>query len=226
MYDRDLAAREARASGALRWHAERNEIDAWIDSWPLSTALEEIAAATLEPAARAMTCARMGDGLSGAFDRTMNAAVGDRSAPFERPTLVERLFNRAVGALVRLGIGLSNMRVLEVRGRKSGTIYSLPVDLLVEGGKQYLVAPRGRAQWVRNAEANGEITLRRGRRAERYRMRALADAEKPPILKAYLDRFHREVHRFFPVPAGSPTETFVRIAERYPAFELTRADER
>ena len=141
--------------------------------------------------------------------------------PFQRPTFFERLLNRGIGALVGLGIGLPHMRVLEVRGRKSGKLYSLPVDLLSENGRVYLVAPRGYTEWVRNAEVAGEVILRRGGRAERYRLRALPDAEKPPILKAYLDRFRREVQRYFPVPAGSPPEAFAEHAARYPAFELT-----
>ncbi len=141
---------------------------------------------------------------------------------FERPNAVERIFNATIGALVRLGIGLPNMRVLEVRGRKSGKLYTLPVDLLSHDGKLYLVAPRGRAEWVRNAEASGSVALRRGSRLEQYGLRPLSDAEKPPILKAYLDRFHREVQRFFPLPAGSPADAFAAHAPRYPAFELTR----
>jgi deazaflavin-dependent oxidoreductase (nitroreductase family) len=149
-------------------------------------------------------------------------AVSDEPArAFQRPTFVERLINRGIGALVGLGIGLPHMRVLEVRGRKSGKLYSLPVDLLSDGGKLYLVAPRGYTEWVRNAEVAREVTLRRGGRAERYRLRALPDAEKPPILKAYLDGFRREVQRYFPVPAGSPPEALVPHAPRYPAFELT-----
>ena len=112
--------------------------------------------------------------------------MSDRPArAFQRPTFFERLLNRGIGALVGLGIGLPDMRVLQVRGRKSGKLYSLPVDLLSEGGRLYLVAPRGYAEWVRNAEVAGAVTLRRGGRAERYRLRALPDAEKPPILKAY-----------------------------------------
>lgn len=146
-----------------------------------------------------------------------------RSGSFQRPTAIERLFNSTVGALVRIGIGLPNMRVLEVRGRKSGKLYSLPVDLLSHNGKLYLVAPRGRAEWVRNAEASGSVALRRGRRVEQYQLRALPDAEKPPILKAYLDRFRREVQQFFPLPAGSPADAFTSLASRYPAFELTRS---
>lgn len=146
--------------------------------------------------------------------------MSDPSRPFERPSRIEHLFNRVVGALVRLGIGLPHMRLLEVRGRKSGKLYSLPVDLLSEQGKLYLVAPRGYTQWVRNAEATGAVTLRRGAHVRAYRLRALSDAEKPPILKAYLDRFRREVQRYFPVPAGSPPDQFVPLAPRYPAYEL------
>jgi deazaflavin-dependent oxidoreductase (nitroreductase family) len=149
--------------------------------------------------------------------------LAEEPARLVRPNRLERLFNAAVGALVALGVGPSHMRVLEVRGRRSGRKVSLPVDLLSEGGALYLVAPRGRTQWVRNAEAQGEVSLRRGGRSQRYRLRRLADAEKPPILKAYLDRFHREVQRFFPVPAGSPADAFVSLADRYPAFELLRA---
>ena len=146
--------------------------------------------------------------------------MAEQSPAFERPSAVERLLNRGVGALVRLGIGPAHMHLLEVRGRKTGKLYSLPVDVLSEEGKQYLVAPRGYTQWVRNAAASGEVTLRRGSRTKQYRLRALSDAEKAPIRKAYLDRFRREVQRFFPVPAGSSSEAFIQITQRYPAFEL------
>jgi deazaflavin-dependent oxidoreductase (nitroreductase family) len=139
---------------------------------------------------------------------------------FERPSAVERLFNGLVGALVRVGVGPAHMRVLEVRGRRSGRLYTLPVDPIAVGPALYLVAPRGRTQWVRNAEAAGEVTIRRGRRAERFALEALAEAERPPILAAYLDHYRREVQRFFPVRAGSAAEAFVPLAARYPVFRL------
>src|SRR5712664_346466 len=145
---------------------------------------------------------------------------------FQRPSAVERLLNRAIGALVRLGLGPSHMRLLEVRGRKSGTRYALPVDLLAERDRLYLVAPRGYTEWVRNAEASGQVTLRRGSQVAAYRVRPLSESEKPAILKAYLDRFRREVQRYFPVEAGSPAEAFAPLAQRYPAFELLPAPAR
>jgi len=143
----------------------------------------------------------------------------DTSLPvFREPTVVEKIFNRVFGFLVGLGLGFPHNYLLEVRGRKSGKLYSTPVDLLELDGKRYLVAPRGRTQWVRNAEAAGEVTLKKGN--VRRRFRAISDADKPPILKAYLDSFKREVQRYFPVPAGSPAPAFAELAASYPAFEL------
>src|SRR5580765_1423949 len=96
---------------------------------------------------------------------------------FLAPSAVERVFNRVFGSLVGLGLGFSHNYLLQVRGRKSGKIYSTPIDLLERGGKQFLVAPRGRTQWVRNAEAAGEVMLKKGSRRKQYRLRALSDQE-------------------------------------------------
>jgi deazaflavin-dependent oxidoreductase (nitroreductase family) len=139
---------------------------------------------------------------------------------FREPNPVEKIFNRIFGFLVGLGLGFSYNYLLHVRGRKSGKVYSTPIDLLEYKGKRYLVAPRGRTQWVRNAEAAGEVTLKKGSSRQRFRLRPLPEAEKPEILKAYLDAFKREVQRYFPVAAGSSREAFVEIAASYPAFEL------
>jgi deazaflavin-dependent oxidoreductase (nitroreductase family) len=139
---------------------------------------------------------------------------------FRAPTAVERIFNRVFGSLVGLGLGFSYNYLLQVKGRKSGKIYSTPIDLLELDGRRFLVAPRGRTQWVRNAEAAGEIILKKGSVRQRFGLRPIPDADKPSILKAYLDRFKSEVQRYFPVPAGSPVESFRELVESYPAFEL------
>jgi deazaflavin-dependent oxidoreductase (nitroreductase family) len=142
---------------------------------------------------------------------------------FRRASAIERMFNRVYGSLVGLGVGFSYNYLLQVRGRKSGKLYSTPIDLLELNEKRYLVAPRGKTQWVRNAEAAGEVTLKKGRAEQRFRLRPLSDSEKPEILKAYLDRFKREVQRYFPVPAGSAPEAFRDLVQAYPAFELIPA---
>lgn len=139
---------------------------------------------------------------------------------FRAPTAVERAFNRIFGFLVGIGLGFSHNYLLQVRGRKSGKLYSTPVNLLELGGKRFLVAPRGRTQWVRNAEAAGEVTLKKGKTKLKFRLRAISDAEKPEILKAYQERFKSEVQRYFPVAAGSSVQAFEPLAQSYPAFEL------
>lgn len=148
------------------------------------------------------------------------AAMNSAPSDFRKPSAVEAFFNRALGTLIGWGIGPAHIYLLEVRGRKTGKVYVTPVDPLELNGRRYLVAPRGRTQWVRNAEVAGEIVLRRGKNRQVWRIRVMPDNEKPPILKAYLDNYKNEVQRYFSVAAGSPTEAFVSLASTYPAFEL------
>ena len=141
---------------------------------------------------------------------------------YDAPSSGEKLFNRVFGFVAGVGIAPSFIYLLEVRGRKSGKIYSTAVNLLELNGKQFLVAPRGRTQWVRNAEAAGEVTLKRGAR-RRFRLRPLEDSEKPQVLKAYLTNYKSAVQKFFPIPPDAPLEEFAKIAAGYPVFELTAA---
>ncbi len=139
---------------------------------------------------------------------------------FNRPTALERLFNKLFGFLVGLGLALPHNYLLQVRGRKTGRLYSTPVDVLTRDGQRFLVAGRGYTQWVHNALASGTVSLKKCRQYEEFCLRAVSDEEKPAILKAYLDRFKLTVQRYFPVPAGSPAEAFRPLATRYPVFEL------
>lgn len=138
---------------------------------------------------------------------------------YEAPSSGEKLFNRVFGYLAGIGFAPSFIYLLEVRGRKSGKIYSTAVNLMELDGKQFLVAPRGRTQWVRNAEAAGEVTLKRGAR-RRFRLRSLDDSEKPQVLKVYLTNYQSAVQKFFPIHPSAPLEEFAKISAGYPVFEL------
>jgi len=147
--------------------------------------------------------------------------VSQPGPAFREPSALERVFNKAFGVFVGLGLGPRDYYLLQVRGRKTGRVYAIPVCLAPPlEGRRFLVAPRGRTQWVRNAEAAGEVALKRGSSRQRFRLRAVPTGDKPPVLLAYLDRFRPVVQRYFPVPAGSPPQAFAAIAERYPVFEL------
>ena len=145
----------------------------------------------------------------------------DSSSPaYREPSAFERLFNKAFGAAVGWGLGPRGYYLLQVKGRKTGRVYSMPVIVLEIGAVMFLVAPRGRTQWARNVEAAPDVTLVRGSLRRACRVLTVPDAEKAPVLRAYLDRYRSVVHRYFPVAAGSPLEAFAAIAVRYPVFEL------
>ena len=132
------------------------------------------------------------------------------------------MFNPLVARLTRWGISLKGSRVLEVRGRSSGATRSTVVNLLTVDGVRYLVAPRGETQWVRNLRADdGRGVLRLGRRAEPFVAAEVADADKTPILRAYLRAWAWEVGRFFEgLSADSPDADVDAAAAGFPVFRI------
>src|ERR1700687_4580379 len=118
---------------------------------------------------------------------------------FREPSAGEKFFNRLFGFFVGLGLGFSYNYLLQVRGRQTGKLYSTPINLVELNGKSYLVAPRGRTQWVRNAEAAGEVTLKRGSTRRKFRLRPIPDSEKLGIHTFYLESYKPAVQRYFPV---------------------------
>jgi deazaflavin-dependent oxidoreductase (nitroreductase family) len=96
---------------------------------------------------------------------------------------------------------------LAVRGRESGEWRTVPVNVLEMDGKRYLVAPRGETQWVRNLRAAGGGELRTRKGTEAFRAVEVADADKQPLIDAYLARWGKQVRSQFrelPDPADHP----------------------
>jgi deazaflavin-dependent oxidoreductase (nitroreductase family) len=131
------------------------------------------------------------------------------------------VFNQLVAFLTKRGMSVLGSRVLAVKGRTSGEWRTTPVNLLTYEGHRYLVAPRGETQWVRNLRAAGTGELRLGRGAEGFRGRELTDAEKVPVLRAYLRRWKAEVGIFFEGTGPDSSDDQLRaIAPKHPAFEV------
>jgi deazaflavin-dependent oxidoreductase (nitroreductase family) len=142
---------------------------------------------------------------------------------YVQPNRNTRMFNAMVAALTRAGISVYGSRVLAVRGRASGQWRTTPVNPLTFNGVRYLVAPRGETQWVRNMRAAGGGELRVGRRAEKFTATELADADKPPVLRAYLKRWKWEIGVFFQGVGPDASEArLAEIAAGYPVFRLSR----
>lgn len=146
-------------------------------------------------------------------------------AHYQKPDwFAKNVFNPAVVVLTRVGVSVWGSRVLRVRGRKSGEWHSTPVNLLTRDGKQYLVAPRGHTQWVRNIRVSGGGELLLGTRAQPFKAVEMADDQKVPILRDYLKRWQFEVGMFFGgVSAGSSDEELRRIASDHPVFRIEEA---
>jgi deazaflavin-dependent oxidoreductase (nitroreductase family) len=90
-------------------------------------------------------------------------------------------------ALTALGVGT----ILVTYGRHSGRRHQVPVNLLTVGDVQYLVASWGVTDWSRNLAANPDAELRHGRTSRRVRAVPVSDADKPPLISAYLKAWGR-----------------------------------
>src|SRR5262249_33562207 len=131
---------------------------------------------------------------------------------FIRPSLPARIVNRLYGWITGIGFGRPNSYLLQVSGRKTGKIRSVPINVLSYNGNLFLVALRDHAKWPRTARVNRNIPLKRGRRRTDLRLRAVLNTENPKILKAALNRSRRPWGRFFPLPASAPSSAFAPIA--------------
>jgi deazaflavin-dependent oxidoreductase (nitroreductase family) len=148
--------------------------------------------------------------------------MSDQAQGFQEPGwFTKHVFNRLIALATRLGLSVAGSRVLEVKGRKSGEWRKTPVNLLVFEGDRYLVAPRGNTQWVRNLRAAGGGRLVVGRRSEEFTATEVPEAERGPLLRAYLKKWKWEVGAFFGGvgPDSSDTE-LLRIAPDHPVFKL------
>ncbi len=151
---------------------------------------------------------------------TGNAAPPRYDAP---DWFTRRIFNPMVAGLTKLGISFWGSRVLGVPGRSSGLWREVPVNLLTVDGVDYLVAPRGTTQWVRNLRVSGHGTLRLGRKVETFTATELADRDKPVVLRRYLERWAWEVKVFFDgVDASSTDAELIGAGPNHPVFRIER----
>lgn len=144
---------------------------------------------------------------------------------YKRPNLLTRtLVNGPIKLAVALGLRPRGAQMLTVRGRKSGEPRTVPVNPLELDGATYLVAPRGTTNWARNLRAAGEGELRVGSRRRRFGFTELPDAEKPPLLRAYLERWEPETKSQFEFGKDATEEKLREAAPLHPIFRLDLRD--
>lgn len=158
-------------------------------------------------------------------DTSINTAAESRYlAP---DVFTRRVMNPVVAWLTRRGLSIWGSRVLRVRGRRSGEWREVPVNL-TEGSRfgldgDFLVAPRGTTQWVRNLRAAGTGELRVGRRVRAFGAEEVTGTpEQVQVLRAYLRRWSWEVGQFFDGVGPDATDAeLAAIGAKHPTFRIS-----
>ena len=137
-----------------------------------------------------------------------------------RPNRLAGLLNRVAGALGSSGIGYNRMVTLEVVGRKSGRVISLPLVPAKVDGQRYLVSMLGEdVAWVRNVRAASGSAVLRHRGREKVRLEEVLPAQRAPVLKDYLSRAPG-ARPHIPVNKDAPVSEFAKIAVAFPVFRV------
>jgi deazaflavin-dependent oxidoreductase (nitroreductase family) len=136
---------------------------------------------------------------------------GDRTA---------RRFAHLWAAVFSLGLFPRRWVTLQVVGRRSGKVTKFPLGMARFDNEWYLVSMLGDdCNWVQNVRAaNGEVVLRR-RRARACRLVEVPAAQRPQILKCYVEQVPGG-RPHIPVDHRAPAEAFAEIAPRYPTFRV------
>lgn len=140
---------------------------------------------------------------------------------YDEPGPVARAANTLIRWLAEHGVSIAGSTALRVRGRRSGKLRSVVVNLMTVDGHRYVVAPRGETEWVRNARAAGVVEIGPRRRRRTAHIAEIPDDAKPTLLKRYLDRWYWEVkgHMADLTPKSS-AEQLRAAAPHIPVFAL------
>jgi F420H(2)-dependent quinone reductase len=137
-----------------------------------------------------------------------------------RPNRLARIMNRISALVFARGVARDYLVTLEVTGRRSGRRVSLPLVMVLVDGRRYLVSMLGeKAAWVQNVRAaNGKAVLEHGGREE-VRLEEIPADQRPPVLKAYLQRAPG-ARPHVPANKDAALSEFGRIAANIPVFRV------
>jgi deazaflavin-dependent oxidoreductase (nitroreductase family) len=140
------------------------------------------------------------------------------------PNRIAKMMNRAAAAMASSGVASDFLVTLEVTGRKSGRIISLPLVMAVIGGRRYLVSMLGdNVQWVHNVRASGGKAVVRSGGREEVQLEEVPTDQRAPILKAYLKRAPG-ARPHMPIDKDAPLAEFEQVSSRFPVFRVVPRD--
>jgi deazaflavin-dependent oxidoreductase (nitroreductase family) len=145
--------------------------------------------------------------------------------------MLELLTGRTLHWLVSMGLTPSRWPgtaagtvILEVKGRRSGELRSLPVTWVEQEGERYLVTmPGHEPQWAKNLRAaGGDVVLRHGNWRSPAHLRELPANERAPILRAWytVTGISGPPRRHFKLRRSATIREFERIAADHPVYRI------
>lgn len=130
-----------------------------------------------------------------------------------------RWYARFWARLFRLGLFPRRWVTLEVPGRRSGRMTSLPLGMADVDDHWYLVSMLGECNWVANVRAAGGHAVLRRLVRRPVRLIEVPVEGRGPILARYVAKVPGG-RPHIPVEKGAPVSQFASIAARYPVFEV------
>jgi hypothetical protein len=110
------------------------------------------------------------------------------------------------------------LRILEVRGRRTGQVHQVPIAVTQVSGQRYLTAPNRERQWVRNILDSGECRIVGDGPA---RAVLVEGEEAARVIKTYLSVLDIPfATAAFPVDPGEPIERIAGHTGQTAVFRL------
>src|SRR5512138_1803612 len=129
--------------------------------------------------------------------------------------------------VLRFGIGTHGaqdvLRILRVRGRKSGRIYETPVRIANWNGHRYIISMLGESQWVHNLRAAGQAQLLAGKNVEPVSTSEIVEKDKTAFLIWYCQHpeFAQRARSVLKVNTDRLTSVEIeRLCQLWPVFRL------
>jgi deazaflavin-dependent oxidoreductase (nitroreductase family) len=133
---------------------------------------------------------------------------------------VAGVLDRFMSWFATRGVAPDFLVTLEVPGRRSGRIYSIPLVVAVVDGERYLVSMLGAdVGWVHNLEASGgRAVLLHGKREE-VRLEEVPVEQRARLLKPFLKRaLGARMH--IAVDKDAPLSEFEKVAPTLPVYRI------
>jgi deazaflavin-dependent oxidoreductase (nitroreductase family) len=133
-----------------------------------------------------------------------------------RAPLQVRLFAPILDFLVGLGVPIGFNRLVTIRGRMSGRPRTVGLAVIKHDGRQWVWAPWGEVNWVRNLRAAGRATITWRGRQEHVTAIELDPTERVAFFRDVLGPLARSI------PLGT---WFIRVVDGVDLREPARAAE-